>query len=111
MNKADWISGQVEMSQPLSTFVAAQRTQCTINSNRPHSGNSQSWTAGRCQRLMRPITSRIELLRKDPIWYPAAGISDSIQPRKTPVTALSNVSAKDSRECEEKDAYWARGRK
>jgi hypothetical protein len=111
MNKADWLAREVEMSQPLPTLMAAQRTQCTINSNRPHSDNSQLWTAGRCQRLLRPITSRIELLRKDPIRYTAAGIPDSIQTRTTPAIAPTNVPAKNSREGEGKDAYWARGKK
>lgn len=111
MNKADWISKEVETSQHLPTFVAAQRTQCTMNSNSPHSGNSQSWTAGRCQRLLRPITSRIELLKKDPIRYTAVGIPDSIQTGSTPATAPSNVPAEDWLECEESNAYWAKGRK
>jgi hypothetical protein len=99
------------MSQPLPTFVPAQRTQCTIKSHRLHSGNSQSWTAGRCHRLLRPITSRIELLRKDPIRYAAIGIQGSIQTWTSLATAPSNLPAKDTRKCEEKDAYWARGRK
>jgi hypothetical protein len=111
MNKADRIPREVEMSQPLPAFVAAQRTQCTANSDRPHSYNSQSWTAGRCQRLLRPITSRVELLRKDPIRYTAAGIPDSTQTRTTLATTPNNVPTKNSRECEEKDVYWPRGRK
>jgi len=111
MNKADWISREVGMNQPLLTSVAAQRIQCTINSDRPHSNNSQSWTAGRCQQLLRPITSRIELLRKDPIRYTAAGIPDSTQTRTTPATTPSSIPTKYSRECEEKDVYWLRGKK
>jgi hypothetical protein len=99
------------MIQPLPTFMAAQRTQCTINSNKQYCSSSQSWTAGRCQRLLRPITSRIEILKKDSIRYTAAGNPDSIQTQTTPATAPSNTSVDVSRECEEEDEYWAKGRK
>ncbi len=110
MGKADRISREVEMSRPLPT-VAAQRTHCANNPGRPSYGNSQSWTAGRCQRLLRPITSRIELLKKDPIRYTTAGNPASIQTRTAPDKALNTVHIEDLRECEGEDAYWARGRK
>src|ERR1700712_2109097 len=43
----------------------ARRRSSTINNRPPHSGSEQDWTAARCNRLLRALTSRVAILKKD----------------------------------------------
>jgi hypothetical protein len=99
------------MSHHPPTFMAPQRTQYAINSNKSYYGSSQSWTAGRCQRLLRPLTSRIELLAKDAILYTTAAKPGSVSTLATPATAPNNKYPDVSSEREEETKYKAKRRK
>jgi hypothetical protein len=46
-------------------FTPIRRRQSTIN-NRPQHGDSETeWTAARCNRLLRALTSRVAILKRD----------------------------------------------
>lgn len=95
------------MSQPLQSLLPARRRQCTGSKlNPPYSSDSQSWTAARCHRLLRPIISRIELLRKDR----SVGVGNSVF-IQDPEAAWGAKHAKDKAKSRDDDACWARGRK
>jgi hypothetical protein len=95
------------MDNPLPEFLPAPRSQCARSKlNGPYSSDFQSWTAGRCRRLLRPITSRIELLRRDR--FHTAGNSVSIQ---DPPTASTIKLHKDQEGSIGDEACWASRRK
>lgn len=53
------------MNHAEHSFTPVRRREDTVYSYTTHTSGSIPWTASRCNRLLRPIRSRIELLRKD----------------------------------------------
>ncbi|KAG4030329.1 hypothetical protein MFRU_012g00710 [Monilinia fructicola] len=45
-------------------FTPVRRKESTLNNGRLNRNVEQEWTAARCNRLLRPLTSRISILRK-----------------------------------------------
>ena len=88
-----------------SRFTPVRRRQSTIN-NRTQQGDSEKeWTAARCNRLLRALTSRVAILKKD--------ISRLQSATGSKITAAeSNAGNRKKRGCASPgDADWAHSRK
>ncbi|KAI1004917.1 hypothetical protein K3495_g3301 [Podosphaera aphanis] len=49
----------------IHTFTPARKIQTSTNSNGSHRVLEKEWTAARCQRLLRTLTSRVAILKKE----------------------------------------------
>lgn len=91
-------------------FTPVQRRDWPLYSWQSDDSKTKPWTSARCNRLLRPLTSRILILRKDRARFPS-GIQDSsskaieVAPKVT-VESTSNQDDNSS-----SDAEWARPRK
>ena len=55
----------VHVSSNLHTFTPVRRRYSTINTRLLNGDQEQEWTASRCHRLLRALTSRVAILKKD----------------------------------------------
>jgi hypothetical protein len=78
-----------------------------------HILDAQAWTAARCHRLLRPITSRIELLKKDPVQSPPSlAIPTECHRRPPNSTVVPNDRvSKNGQSVEDDDRFWEPARK
>ncbi|KAI9050037.1 hypothetical protein LZ554_006182 [Drepanopeziza brunnea f. sp. 'monogermtubi'] len=61
------------MSSNLHTYTPVRRRDSTINSRLLHGvDQEQEWTAARCHRLLRALTSRVAILKKDLVRFQSA---------------------------------------
>ena len=52
-------------SDALNSFTPVQRRASSVNIRRLHGDPEKDWTAARCHRLLRALTSRVAILRRD----------------------------------------------
>ncbi|KAB8297073.1 hypothetical protein EYC80_002462 [Monilinia laxa] len=60
----DELSLASELNPSPASFTPVRRKESTLNNGRLNRDVEQEWTAARCNRLLRPLTSRISILRK-----------------------------------------------
>ncbi|KAK0113165.1 hypothetical protein ONS95_014864 [Cadophora gregata] len=63
----------MDIAVPLSSsnshaFTPVRRRESTINTRVFDADQEQEWTAARCHRLLRALTSRVAILKKDILW-------------------------------------------
>jgi hypothetical protein len=63
----------VALALPLDGFTPVRRRPSTVNTRQSSVDAEKEWTAARCNRLLRSLTSRISVLKKDfSLFHPAA---------------------------------------
>lgn len=66
------------MNSHLHTYTPVRRRDSTVNTRNLHGAEQeQEWTAARCHRLLRALTSRVAILKKDLVRFQSAGKTDS----------------------------------
>jgi hypothetical protein len=83
-------------STNLQTFTPVRRRQSTINTRLFNADPEKEWTTARCHRLLRALTSRVAILKKE--------ISRFAQPGKDTETETATTSRTG-------DADWTQARK
>ncbi|KAH7418224.1 hypothetical protein BKA64DRAFT_193732 [Cadophora sp. MPI-SDFR-AT-0126] len=68
----------MDLAVPLSnsnlhTFTPVRRRDSTINTRLLNADQEQEWTAARCHRLLRALTSRVAILKKDILRFQSTG--------------------------------------
>ncbi|KAG4431055.1 hypothetical protein IFR05_013461 [Cadophora sp. M221] len=80
-------------SSNLHTFTPVRRRESTINTRLLNADQEQEWTAARCHRLLRALTSRVAILKKDLSRFQATG-KDTVENGR--VVAHRDPSAADA---------------
>src|SRR5436305_1439246 len=100
------------MSHETHSFKTGRRSRRANKQDPIHAKDIQAWTAARCQRLLRPIISRIELLKKDPAQYTYADeTSHCHQARTEAVKVLDSSTSAETFGTQDEDVYWGQARK
>ena len=94
-------------SMALHGFTPVRRRDSTVNTRQFHGDQEKEWTAARCHRLLRALTSRVAILNKDLSRLSQARQAQSQNNGEVPTTAKTlrrNTQDKD-------DGDWTRARK
>lgn len=57
--------GAIDGGTTMCSFTPVRRRESTINTRQFQGGQEQEWTAARCHRLLRALTSRVAILNKE----------------------------------------------
>ncbi|KAH9222909.1 hypothetical protein DL95DRAFT_146053 [Leptodontidium sp. 2 PMI_412] len=87
-------------SSNLHTFTPVRRRESTINTRLLNADQEQEWTAARCHRLLRALTSRVAILKKDLSRFQSTGKE-----------AFGNGRAVAHRDPSVVDAEWTKTKK
>lgn len=92
----------------LHGFTPVRRRESTVNTRQFHGDQEKEWTAARCHRLLRALTSRVAILNKELGRLSQPGQSQDRNNGEAPKTAKS--SRTNTRDDDE-DNDWTRPRK
>ncbi|PVH86808.1 hypothetical protein DL98DRAFT_285628 [Cadophora sp. DSE1049] len=87
-------------SSNLHTFAPVRRRDSTINTRLLNADQEQEWTAARCHRLLRALTSRVAILKKDILRF-----------QTTSKEAIGNGRVMVPQDPRADDAEWAKTKK
>ncbi|KAL2074577.1 hypothetical protein VTL71DRAFT_8355 [Oculimacula yallundae] len=95
----------MDFAVPLSssnshTYTPVRRRESTINTRLLNADQEQEWTAARCHRLLRALTSRVAILKKDLSRFQSTG-------KET----VGNGKAAAHRDSKAVDAEWTKQKK
>ncbi|KAK6585524.1 hypothetical protein PZA11_002251 [Diplocarpon coronariae] len=60
-------------------YTPVRRRESTVNTRLPHADQGKEWTAARCHRLLRALTSRVAILQKDLMRFQSAETDHSAE--------------------------------
>jgi hypothetical protein len=94
----------------LHSFTPVRRREPLVNTRQSQVELGAEWTAMRCHRLLRPLTSRVAILKKEPTRFPS---TIHVSNRRTQ-NDLEDQKARNSQDLEDGQASetdWSRARK
>ncbi|KAH7360547.1 hypothetical protein BKA65DRAFT_392104, partial [Rhexocercosporidium sp. MPI-PUGE-AT-0058] len=89
-------------SSNLHVFTPVRRRESTINTRLLNADHEQEWTAARCHRLLRALTSRVAILKRDLSRFQFMGTGNE---------ALSNGRTVSQRDPRAADTEWTKTKK
>jgi hypothetical protein len=93
----------VEDGRSLHSFTPVRRRESTINKRQFQGDQEQEWTAARCHRLLRVLTSRVAILNKELSRFSSVAQNEKEQTREISKREKGAASTRA-------DADWARAR-
>lgn len=86
------------------SFTPVRRPETSVNTKPSCRGLGKEWTANRCHRLLRPLTSRIAILEKEASRFPKA-VQVCKRQRRSESVSVSE-EAQDVEDSQASDAEW-----
>lgn len=93
------------------TFTPVRRRDDTVASHVVFTRQPQIWSASRCHRLLRPIRSRIELLRKECRRQAISSGKGIVEQLGLRMDSQTDLRISDASEYHDSDSDWGRAKK